>query len=181
MGGMEGLSQYRIAYVGLKPGIHNFHFSIDKQFFTYFDNPLASDGNIEVSVKLDKQHAFFLLEINLSGSMKATCNRCNVWLDFPVDTSYPLVIKFDEHHEEEKDDSNADVIYISRTDSHIELGQLIYEFISLSLPLQRINCDNMNEPKPCDRQVLEKLKSINEQHSGSADPRWDDLLKIKIQ
>jgi uncharacterized metal-binding protein YceD (DUF177 family) len=88
-------------------------------------------------------------------------------------------VKFDEHHEEEQDDSLADVVYISRQETHFSVAQLIYEFVNLSIPINHVTCDNLTGEKPCDQKVLEQLNHKSEEESN-VDHRWDDLTKIKF-
>ncbi len=75
------------------------------------------------------------------------CDRCAADLSLPIESEYPIVVKFDEHSEEEKDDSMADVVYINRSDSHLDISQLIYEFINLSIPLNHVTCDYLRGGK----------------------------------
>ena len=176
---MDPLKQYEIAFVGLKTGIHPFTFEVDEVFFESFSGTLVKNAKCKVDVKLDKRSTFFLLHFYFEGKVHLPCDRCGSELDYPLDNEYTIVVKFDEHRDEEKDDSNADVIYISHHDSVLNVAQLIYEFISLSIPLNHINCDNLKENKPCDKDVLDRLKK-NAALKHEADHRWDNLTNIKF-
>jgi uncharacterized metal-binding protein YceD (DUF177 family) len=177
---MDPLRQYEIAFVGLKTGEHHFQFTIDDKFFELFENSLVKTGLVDVRLTLDKRTSFLLLNFILEGSVKLGCDRCGADLNFPVDAQYPIVVKFDHHDEGEKDDSMADVVYISRSDSHLDVSQLIYEFINLSIPLNHVTCENLTGPKPCNEDVLRRLKQPEIKKITSKDPRWDNLSKIKF-
>lgn len=180
---MNSLRPYQIPFTGLKKGLHQFDFEVDERFFESFEGSVVSNSKVDVKMELDKKDNFILLNFIIHGTVNLPCNRCEVVLDFVIDGDYPIVVKFDDHHEEDKDDSNADVIYINRNDTHLDVSQLIYEFINLSVPLHRINCDNLKEPKPCNFEMLKKLTDYTQHlpEIPTADPRWDNLKNIKLK
>lgn len=176
---MDPLRQYEIAFVGLKTGVTNFEYHIDDKFFALFEGSLVEKASVEVSLAFDKRTRFFQLQFHFDGKIHLPCDRCGVELDYPVDSEYSIVVKFDEHSENEQDDSLADVVYLSRNETHFNVAQLIYEFVNLSIPINHITCDNMKENKPCDENVLNQLRQRQE-NEPNVDPRWDDLTKIKF-
>ena len=177
---MDPLRKYDINYVGLKEKVHEFDYEVDDKFFELFSDPLIKNADLQVKLRFDRRTSFFILDFNLNGKVHSPCDRCGAEIDYPVDSDYNIVVKFDEHREEANDDSMADVVYISRNDSHINVAQLIYEFISLSVPINHVNCDNLRGPKPCNFEVLEKLEHQHEEEEKTTDHRWDDLAKIKF-
>lgn len=176
---MDPLRQYEIAFVGLKIGVHDFSYTIDDKFFELFSDSLVKEAALEVKLKFDRRNSFFLLDFQIEGKIHLPCDRCGVEINFPVDTEYNVVAKFDEHSDEEKDDSNADVVYIKQNETHFNVAQLIYEFINLSIPINHVTCDNLRGKKPCDQAVLDQLKH-QVVDKKNVDHRWDDLTKIKF-
>jgi uncharacterized metal-binding protein YceD (DUF177 family) len=176
---MDPLRKYEIAFVGLKDGVHEFQFDVDDQFFENFKESLVEKGSVSVRLNFEKHSSFFMLHFHLSGKLPLPCDRCGVTINFPVETDNSVVIKFDQHREGDKDDSMADVIYINRNETHLSVAQLIYEFISLSVPVNHITCDNLKGAKPCDEKVLERLHE-KEKEMPRSDPRWEQLRKIKF-
>lgn len=177
---MDPLRPYEIAFVGLKTGVHQFSFPIDERFFVLFEGSLVKEGKLEVKLDFDKGISFFLLKFNITGWVELPCDRCSVNLNFPIDEDYNIVVKFDDHAEEEKDDSMADIVYINRSASHLDVSQLIYEFINLSIPLNHVNCDNLRDEKPCNQDILKRLSRQTMKKQTAKDPRWDNLSKIKF-
>ncbi len=177
---MDPLRQYQIAFVGLKAGVHEFSYEIDEWFFKLFDDSLVKKGRLKVHLSFDKGISFFLLNFHISGWVQLMCDRCAADLSLPIESEYPIVVKFDEHSEEEKDDSMADVVYINRSDSHLDVSQLIYEFINLSIPLNHVTCDYLRGEKPCNTDILNRLSLSPENSPMVKDPRWDNLSKIKF-
>ena len=176
---MDPLRQYEIAFVGLKIGTHDFKFQVDDRFFELFSESIVEKADLTVNLKFEKHPSFFMLNFHIQGTVQLPCDRCGVELKYPLDNDEAVVVKFDEHREEEQDDSMADVMYISRNDTHISVAQLIYEFVNLSIPINHITCDNLNGLKPCDEEVLNQLRS-GSNDSSNVDHRWDDLSKIKF-
>jgi uncharacterized metal-binding protein YceD (DUF177 family) len=176
---MDPLRQYEIAFVGLKVGVHNFTYQIDDRFFDLFSESLIEKADVMVHLKFEKSPSFFMLTFHLQGKVHLPCDRCGVELDYPVESENSVVVKFDEHHEGDKDDSMADIIYINRNETHFSVAQLIYEFILLSVPINHVTCDNLRGNKPCDKNVLNQLQHPHDDESF-VDHRWDDLSKIKF-
>ena len=79
-------------------------------------------------------------------------------------------------NEQEED---PDVHYISRNESHLHLAGWIYEFINLSIPLQKM-CppDEVGGPQ-CNKEVLAKLAKIEIEGNNSSNPLWKGLDKFK--
>ena len=176
---MNPLRKYDIAFVGLKIGIHEFSFDIDDRFFESFPGSIVEKAAIDLKLRFDKRNSFFILHFHLDGNVQLPCDRCGTELNYPVHSDYDIVVKFDEHREEERDDSMADVIYIGRNETHLNVAQLIYEFVNLSIPIHHVTCDNLTEPKPCNQEILDKLNHTGEE--TQVDHRWDALTKIKFK
>ena len=71
--------------------------------------------------------------------------------------------------------------YISRGESHIDVADWIYEFINLSIPMQKTcNYENMEGPH-CNQSALDMLKKMNtdEKKVIKENPIWKGLEKFK--
>jgi len=72
-----------------------------------------------------------------------------------------------------------EVVVIPREENQIDLGQHLYEYLVLSLPVRRIHPDDTSGNSTCDRRMMEKLKNhIVAEESENNDPRWDELKKL---
>src|ERR1044072_3285975 len=153
--------EFEIAFVGLKPGIHNYEYRVDDQFFSNYGTQDFEHCNATVKLELDKKTGFMLLKFDVDGTADVNCDRCGnplvlkLWEEFNV--MVKLVDNPEEMNEQEED---PDVYYISRGESHLHLADWIYEFINLSIPMQKI-CppDDIGGPQ-CNNEVLEKLAKI---------------------
>jgi len=50
---------YEIAFVGLKPGIHEFEYRIDDKFFAPYGKQDFNNSNILIRLQLDKKIRFY--------------------------------------------------------------------------------------------------------------------------
>ena len=95
--------------------------------------------------------------------------------DEEIFNDFKIYVKFEERDEKMGDED--DVIYLTKGDSHIDLSEVIYDFVHISVPMQNIHPDDEKGLSTCDPKVLAKLESRNDKEV--VDPRWEALLKIK--
>ena len=74
---MSRRREFEIAFVGLKPGIHEFDYTIDDKFFEAFQEQDFRNCKAKVKLELDKKAGFMLLKFELGGQLEVTCDRCN--------------------------------------------------------------------------------------------------------
>jgi len=73
------------------------------------------------------------------------------------------------------------VLIIGRDDHEVEVGQLLYEFIVLALPYQRIHPDDAEGKSACNVEMLNRLNAHRiegPEGKEETDPRWDVLKGI---
>ena len=163
---MGNKREYDIAFVGLKPGVHEFNYEIDDKFFAnYKDTDPLTIGfkNCYASIKLslEKNHSFMLLKFEIGGSVSVVCDRCGNNLPMDLWDEFNLVIKQVENPEEKnQNEEDPDVFYISRTESHIHLADWIYEFVILSIPNQRMCSEDEIGGPQCNKEILAMLKKM---------------------
>lgn len=179
---MGKLREYDIAFVGLKPGIHEFHYKVDNKFFENFGNTNLVPESCKASVKvtLDKSNALMLLKFDIDGNVEVPCDRCGNPLNLALWDEFNLVVKpVDNAGEMNETESDPDIFYISRTESHLHLANWIYEFVSLSIPNQRV-CpeDEMGRPT-CNKDVLAMLEKMKQEAVESNHPFQKVLEKFK--
>ncbi len=177
---MSGRREYEIAFVGLKPGVHEFSYQIDDKFFVAFPEQEFTNCHAQVKLMLDKHPSFLMLKFEVGGVVDVTCDRCgntlklDLWDDFEV-----LVKMVDNPDELNNNDEDPDVFYISRTESHLYVGDWIYEFVNLSVPTHRM-CDekDISESK-CNIEVLKMLQQMNDESNKTENPIWKGLDKFR--
>jgi uncharacterized metal-binding protein YceD (DUF177 family) len=178
---MANKRAYEIAFVGLRAGMHEFVYELDDKFFIEKGAEDFVNGVATVKLSLDKHTGFMILKFEVGGNAEVTCDRCgnplkmDLWDEFKV--LVKLVDNADEMNEQEED---PDVFYISRTESHIDIGNWMYEFVMLSVPMQKMcKPEEMGGPQ-CNNEVLQKLKEMEIKHiDNNANTLWKGLDKFK--
>jgi DUF177 domain-containing protein len=177
---MSQRREYEIAFVGLKPGIHEFNYEITDKFFDDFQQQDFRNCNARVKLTLDKKNGFMLLKFELGGQLEVTCDRCNNSLPIELWDEFSIIVKMVEEADlmnQQEDD--PDVYYISRNESHISLENWIYEFINLSIPMHKTcNYENMDGPY-CNTQAREMLKKLESDKADKENPIWKGLERFK--
>ena len=177
---MSTRREYEIAFVGLKPGIHEFSYRITDKFFEAYQQQDFRHCEANVKLFLDKKNGFMLLKFEVGGKIEIACDRCGNTLPLELWDEFNILVKLAEepdimNHQEE----DPDVYYISKGESHLHVSDWIYEFINLSIPMQRM-CKEEEIGGPwCNKEVLETLKKMDIEKSKPVNPVWKGLEKFK--
>lgn len=173
---MKFRREFEIAFVGLKPGLHNFNYKIDDSFFEKFEKPEFTQANIEIDLSLDKKSGIFLLRFKINGNVQIPCDRCGDDFEMNIWDEFELVVKIiDDNLVEQKNQIDAEVAYIGHSESILDVSPWIYEFIILSVPMQHIHPDNENGDSTCNKTALNFL---NQENSNSQPNLWNQLKNI---
>jgi len=177
---LKALKQFSIPFTGLKLGKHQFDFDIDKSFFDAFEYSLVKDGALKVTLELDKQETMLILHFHIFGTMQLNCDKCLSEFSQPIDVKERQIVKFAEDALESDD---LEIIVLERKESELDVSEMIYEFINVSVPYIN-NCEEAGNNQKCDPEMiatLEKLASGNTEveEEKTDDPRWEALKKLK--
>lgn len=178
---MSRRREFEIAFVGLKPGVHEFSYEIDDRFFEAFQQQDFRNCRAQVKLSLDKKNSFMQLKFEIGGSLEVTCDRCNSNLPLELWDEFNITVKMVEDPElmnEQEDD--PDMYYIAQGESHLDVANWIYEFINLSIPMQKAcDFDNMDGPY-CNKSAMDVLKKLEpDEPESRQNPIWKDLEKFK--
>ena len=179
---MSKRNVFEIAFVGLKPGIHEFNYEVDDKFFAAVaEEKDFSNCNAKIKLLLDKKTGFMLLKFEIGGKADVVCDRCSNTLGMDLWDEFNMVVKMVDNPEEmNSKEDDPDIYYISKTESHLHLNDWIYEFVSLSVPMQK-SCseEEFGGPK-CNKEVLEKLREMGNEAGGTnANAIWKGLEQFK--
>lgn len=166
------LKEFLIPFTGLKDGKHTFSAKVEQAFFDCFENEDLTSGDVEVDFLLNKHSSFLELNISAKGSVNSICDRCGDTLSINITSERDVVIKFGENFNYEGDD----IMVLPSSSSDIDTKQLVYESISLALPLRKVH-----KKSDCNPKAIEALKKIQikESVNEQTDPRWDALKQFK--
>lgn len=177
---LKPLKQFSIPFTGLKIGKHQFDFEIDNSFFDAYEYSLVKEGALKVNVELDKQETMLLLTINIVGTIKLDCDKCLAEFNSPLDITERQIVKFAEDDLESDD---LEIIMLNKKESSLDIADILYEFITVSVPYIKI-CEQNGEGAKCDQEMVDRLESLanpNQQQEETTgdDPRWEALKKLK--
>jgi uncharacterized protein len=170
---VDSLNRFSIPFAGLTTGSHQFEFEIDDKFFEAFENSVINHAKVHVDLDFNKAETVLTLTFRLKGSIHLVCDRCLGEFDSPVDTTQVMLVRFGEPGVGETDD----IIVISHNDSHLDIAQHIYDYLSLQVPIRVVHPDNEAGDSGCDPEFLEKLMN-EEREKESIDPRWEILKSL---
>jgi len=182
---MGNRREFDIAFVGLKPGIHEFNYQVDDKFFANYQHPEQTNTGFEncvaaVKVTLEKTGSLMLLKFEIGGKVTVECDRCGNPLPIELWDEFKLVIKqVDNAEEMNREEEDPDVFYISRTESHIHLADWIYEFVMLSIPNQRMCNEDEIGGAQCNKEILAMLQKMKSSATENNHPFQQGLEKFK--
>lgn len=132
-----------------------------------------------------------LLRFEIGGALEVTCDRCNSNLPLDLWDEFNITVKMVEEPElMNNQEEDPDMYYIAQGESHLYVANWIYEFINLSLPMQKA-CDFENMDGPyCNKTALDVLKKLEhrqddeagekkEEKENAGNPIWKGLDKFK--
>jgi len=189
--GLKGLGAYRINIIGLSNKVHHFHYEAGPDLFTEYGTDLVSEGTFQVDVDLDKRETFLEADFRIRGTAKLICDRSLEPFDYLINTRRKVVFKYGDQDEEITDE----IMIIQRDTAWIDLGQYLYEFIALAIPLKKLHPRFQDEAEDEDDEAEGRIvytSGGSEDEGGSdgtdgenghddqdIDPRWNALKKLK--
>lgn len=172
---------FEIAFVGLKPGVHEFNYVIDDRFFEAYQAQDFRNCKANVRLALDKKTGFMQLRFEIGGTLEVICDRCNNNLPLDLWDEFTITVKMVENPEQmNEQEDDPDMYYIANGESHIDISNWIYEFINLSIPMQKTcSYEKMDGPH-CNPQAMDMLKKMEpEESENKENPIWKGLEKFR--
>ena len=136
-------NEFKISVNGLATGENTILSRADKEFFASFENYEVLEADLRVTFIADKHPSRVDIECNIEGTITVPCDRCLSPVAIPVNTSNSLALRLRESDAPLGD--LVEEVFLSDGDT-LDLGQEVYDFSLLALPLQRFHtegeCDN---------------------------------------
>lgn len=176
---MGSRREFEIAFVGLKPGTHEFLYEIDDRFFEEFGQQDFKNCKANVKLELEKNTGFMMLKFEVGGTIDVNCDRCGNDLPLELWDEFEMLVKLTEEPDKmNEEEESPDVFFIARTESHLQVKNWIYEFINLSIPMQKMCKESEMGGSHCNQEVLARLAQLNPQPSENKSI-WKDLDKFR--
>ncbi len=127
-------------------GERNYRFHAGLEFFQQFDNSEILDADVQVEVVVRKEGRRKVeADLHLQGTVTLPCDRCLEPLELPVEAHPSFGIRFDVPGEELSEDGK-EIIALGAADAELDMRQAVYDYVCLSLPLQRMHPEGECNP-----------------------------------
>lgn len=169
------LNIFEIEFARLKPGINQFSWKIDPDFFRHFDNNLIDNcsGSVEVTIE-ETEKETYELQYAVAGKINFECGRCLNHFDLTFRDQYGMeIIRGDKEVEDE------DIIVVNLEEKSVSLAPYINEFFNLHVPM-RATCDLAG--LECNQDMIKLYKKYQTDKIGiesQTDPRWESLKNLR--
>ena len=132
---------------GLAAGNNEFSWHAGKEFFEAFDNKDILDADIVASVVVEKSGRYVGVDCEVDGHVVVECDRCLEDLELPVEVDIRLSVKYgDEESSEEHQEGEREIVFVPEGDAEFDISQIVYDYVCLSLPMQRVHEDGECNP-----------------------------------
>ena len=165
---MNPLADYRIPFVGLKPGMHDFQMRVDPEFFACFPHSDVNQVRGDVHVELDKLDTTMTLRLTLDATLTAPCDRCLEEIELPLQATDRISIRFGE--ETVLDD---DLWILGSKEYELDVADAVFQLVHLTLPTRIIH----EQEEDCDLGMTEWHDDSPKDGDDTEDfdPRWAAL------
>ena len=177
---MKKLNEFLIPFIGLKLGKHQFEYQINKAFFESFDYDEFESADIKVSVVFDKKSTMLELNFKHKGTIHVPCDLTNEMFDFPIKGNLKVIVQFGEEY----NDDNDELLILPHGEHEINIAQIIYEMIALSIPFRKVHPGvkdgtlDSEALRKLNELRVEEIKEENKNTEDNIDPRWDKLKQL---
>lgn len=130
------VSEYGVLLSGLRDGTTKHRYTLDNTFFKDFKTDLFKDCKINVDLTLTKGSTQTEILFKVSGYTILPCDLSGRMFECPIENRYTLIVKYSDKTMEEFGD---DVVYVFHGNQQVDLRQVIYDTVYLSIPSKRIH------------------------------------------
>lgn len=183
---MELKIDTKVHFNGLKSGVYDYVYNLDDSFFNGYENEKIRGGAVNFDVKMDKKSQLLMFYFSFEGEITTECDRCLGELKVPVSGKETLCVKFSD---EELDCEDENTTTLPEKACEIDLGQWMYEYVAVAIPMQCVHPDDENGNPTCDPEMLKYISPNTEEaeeedsevgrDNSEVDPRWEILKTLK--
>ena len=141
-------NKFIIPLNGLAAGESRFSWHAGKEFFEAFGNAEILDADLDVSVVIEKSGRYLGIDCEIDGSVIVECDRCMEELQMPVSAEVLLSVKYgDEESSDDHQEGEREIVFVPEGDAEYDMSQIIYDYVCLSLPMQRLHDEGRCNPE----------------------------------
>jgi len=169
------MSAYEIDIFRLSNKEHQYEYQIGPDFFQAIDQDLVQTGSLIARVVLNKNDRFIELNLTLDGTVELVCDRSLDVFDFLIEDVNRVIFKYGDREEE----LSEEMVMITTNTQHINVGQLIFEFIAVAIPLKKLHPRFEDEEEDQAEQLVYRSDPEHNTEEDKTDPRWNALKGLK--
>ncbi|MGN0032614.1 MAG: YceD family protein [Candidatus Limimorpha sp.] len=168
-------NKYTIQLDSMPFGNNDFQFVIDDSFFGERECSEVKSGVVNLLLNVEKLDSMFILTLNFEGFVVLPCDRCGDDYNQRVSSVAKIFLKYGAVNDIDNDDD--DIIFINKNENDFDLTDIIYDYISVSLPMHRAH-ENEND---CNQDVIKYLEESERRQSQRqtdlGNPVWSNLME----
>lgn len=173
--GAKGLNEFQINIFNLTNKLHEFDFEINDKLFSNQEFSLIEKGSGKCHLALEKSETMMNLHFKIEVEVELTCDRSLDTFRHPIKLEEDIIIKFGE-----EDYILSEEIEVIRKDTpSINIGDYIYEFISVAVPMKKLHPRFQDEENEPDLIYTSEDEEEETENKDNVDPRWEALKKLK--
>ena len=133
---------------GLAAGKTVLFWTAGKEFFEGFGNSEILDASLRVETVVEKSGHYIGIDCHIEGGLTVECDRCLGELHVPVDSVAKLSVKFGsgEGQDAVAEDDGREIVFVSESDTVMDMRQTIYDYACLALPMQKVHAEGECDP-----------------------------------
>lgn len=155
--------------------LHQYEFEIEEAFFSTLKQDLVNSGILKAVVDLDKNDSFIGMEVKIEGTVELTCDRTLEQFQYPISVDRKVIFKFGNEERE----LEHDVVMITNDTQQIDVGQYIFEFVGLAVPMKKLHPRFDENEEEFGSLVYSSEYTMEEDDESTPDPRWKKLNDLK--
>ncbi len=178
---LKEIKEFNIEIYKLANGIHKYNFEVKDSFFEHFENSLIEKGSALVVVELEKSDTFIKMGFDIQGMYELICDRSLESFFQHFSTHEKVIFKFGPEVQELDDD----IYVILKNTQRLNIAQLVYEFISITIPMKKLHPRYENDLENEDEILIYSSEDEDQGNESEAqeekdiDPRWLKLKNLK--
>ena len=152
---------------GWAAGEREYRWQAGIKFFQKFDNTEILDAAVGVTARVVKSGHYIGVDLDIEGNVTVACDRCLEDLTLPVEVHPAFSVKFGEEasSEEEMREGSREILFLDASSADLDLSQTVYDYVCLSLPMQRVHAEGECNPDTvrflCQEQENEEAGETN--------------------
>lgn len=148
-------NEFLIPLNGLNPGMNEFRWEAGIEFFRQFENAEILDAEVIAEVSANKNGREIEGVCRLGGKVTVQCDRCMEDLVLPVFTRVDFEVAYGGEKAKDCDEDGKDmeILYVRDGETDLDMSQLIYDYVCLSLPMQRYHREG-----ECNEEAMKRLQ-----------------------